>query len=214
MTKKEVIKKIEQLDKQIYCLEKEIRIQKKQNKIQKFEALEEARGLKEKILSKKSSAFKIALISGICLIVSAFSLIIGGVASAVAVGLCAGFGALSAGGAALAGALLKNKLKYERKLIIVEDKIAVLTNESFDNLGLEELQDEKEKYLLILDYINQEIEKKQSKKKSDKSIDILKAVQLGANTNRFDDGNEYDASTEAVLNYQKKLAKNSSELTK
>lgn len=214
MTKKEIIKKIDKLDKQIYELEKEMRTQKKQNKIQKFEANEQARKIKEEIINKRSNIFKLSFVSGVFGLGAVLSLVLGGITSAVAIGLTAGFGVLAMSGVVLTSFVVKNKLKLERKLIIVEDKIAFLNNVDYEKPELEKLQDEKEKYMLVLDAINEESEKKQLKNKTDKSINVLKAVQLAANTKKYDDGTEYDASAETVLNYQKALAKKSDELTK
>ena len=106
---------------------------------------------------------------------------------------------------------------------ICEYKTSNLSNENIEKKGLYDLYDangvigktnknpQKENYITIIDALSKVDKRKKQEKEISKSIEILDAVKTGVNTNRYVDGNEYDASNETLLNYQKSLIKKDKE---
>lgn len=211
MTKNDAIKLLEQTNEKINDIEEKIRAEKKANKVAKIKALENEEKLQEKILNKKESFFKLCFFGITSCLASIISLMVGSISNPLNLGFFVGFGTIAALNGIGAYHCAKKKVKLEREVLLLKSKISILSANSFENLELNELIKQKENYITIIDALSKDDKRKKQEKEISKSIEILDAVKTGVNTNRYVDGNEYDASNETLLNYQKSLIKKDKE---
>lgn len=197
---------LENVEKEIKDIQNNIRSKKKANKNEIIKINAEMNELKDKIINKKASLLKIGFVGGVSLLGSIISLIVGGFASTVALGLFLGFGACAVSSAVAGYFTYKNKLKLEKKILFDENKVAVLSAESFENGNLSYLLQQKENFIAMLKSFENKKDEDKIKINGDKSKIILNAIKQNFDSAKFVDGNEYDATNEALINYQKKLA--------
>ena len=197
---------LENVEKEIKDIQNKIRSKKKANKGEIIKVNAEINELKDKIINKKALLLKIGFLGGATLLSSIISIIVGGFTSNVALGLFFGFGACAVSSAVAGYFAYKNKLKLEKKILFEENKVAVLSAESFENENLNYLLKKKENYIAMLNAFEIKNDKEKIKISDEKSKMILNAIKQNFDSAKFVDGNEYDASNEALINYQKKLA--------
>jgi len=206
MDKQAVRDNLNNVEKEIKDIQNDIRSKKKANKGEIIKTNAEINELKDKIINKKASLLKIGFVGGASLLGAIISLIVGGFASAVSLGFFVGFGVLTVSSAVAGYFAYKNKLKLEKKILSDENKVAILSCESFENQKLNYLLKQKENYIATLEAFAQKGDKFKNKGSGDKSKTILSAIKRNFDSAKFVDGNEYDATNEALLNYQKNLA--------
>lgn len=197
---------LENVEKEIKDIQNKIRSKKKANKSEIIKINAEMNDLKDKIINKKASLLKIGFVGGASLLCSIISIIVGGFSSALALGLFLGFGACAVSSAVAGYFAYKNKLKLEKKILFDENKVAVLSAENFENGNLSYLLKKKQNFIAMIDAFENNNNENKIKVNDDKSKIILKAIKQNFDSAKFVDGNEYDASNEALINYQKKLA--------
>ena len=204
MNKQVVKDNLDNIEKEIKDIQNKIRSMKKANKSEIIKVNAEINELKDEIINKKVSLLKIGFVGGSSLFGAIISLIAGGFASAISLGFFIGFGALTVSSAVAGYFAYKNKLKLEKKILSNENKKTILSCENFENQNLSYLLQQKEKYIAMLETFDKKEDK--TKTNEDRSIEILKAIKKNSDTSKFVDGNEYDASNETLINYQKKLS--------
>lgn len=216
MTKNDVKNLLKETENKIKVLQGKLRQDKKDNKIKKINTLEKLSEIKQDLLAKKGNIFKFFFVGGASLLASIFSLFLGGIKNPISLGFLIGCLSLTVISGVGAYFSIQKKMKLEKNVLLLESKLSVLNAENFDSLELDELKKQRENYYTILEALNKDSKNVKGKSKDSKSINVLKAVKIGADTNRFVD-DEFDASQETLINYQKTLQnkeKNNNELTK
>lgn len=204
MSEKELNKQLESTQQLLEEAKRKLRLQMKIDKAERIRLNEKIGKAKNQILSKNENLFQSSILTGGALIISLLSAVLAGSTSLLALLISVGFGCMAITTGIIGACTYKSKLKAQKQLLGLEKDLQELSlkSEELDNIE-QELSGLYNERKYILEKLI-EIEKDEAIQKKD--IEILKAIKKSEKSSKYV-GEEYDASNESLLNYQKSLHK-------
>lgn len=203
MTRKDLKQQLEQTINEIEHANAELRAQHKLNKAKKIRINDKLTSSKDRLIGQHENIFQSAFLGGSALLASVLSAVFGG-ATLAGLLISVGFGCLGLGCGAIMLVAYKKKVKIEKEILNLENELNSLPENS------EEIENLEQRIKILsgkqANLINKLEKLEEKANRSKQKIDILKAVEESNNTNRYV-SDEFDASEETLLNYQKSLQK-------